>query len=358
MGKSILRKLQVYMTSFGILMGFVFPLYANFFVNWKPGMFLYFLIGCIVAGIIVGVVSFWFVKRILLRALIQVSKVGNGIRNKDVSEHIFVRINSNDSVGDIAKGLNMAVAGLRDFLNKIYHITGLIENIIHETEKSGVNGSYVKNIENAIHIVTRTSLQTTLLSEKIIREVSDGKKVLEKNVNHLQVTVNEVQNLSRMMTSLAEGADNVQKVTDLIHQVASKIDILSINASIEASKAGEHGGSFAVVASEVKKLARLSTESADRITKIISGIGSDMESALTFMKTIGSQVNQNRTDCSELSRQFNEIEKITYSNQTMNQELEKVVNNLNSSFSKIQEAIANLSGRIVEIKEEVSAYKH
>jgi len=45
MKKSILKKLQIYMTGFGILMGFVFPFYANFFVTWKEGMFIFFLLG-------------------------------------------------------------------------------------------------------------------------------------------------------------------------------------------------------------------------------------------------------------------------------------------------------------------------
>jgi methyl-accepting chemotaxis protein len=345
------------MTGFGIAMGFVFPVYANFFVTWKPGMFVYFLTGCILAGIIVGVVSFWFVKRILLKALKQVSKVGNGICNKDISEHIFVHINSNDSVGDIATGLNTAVAGLRDFLNKINHITGLIENIIRETEKSGANGSYMQNIENSIQIVTHTSEQITLLSEQIIKEVSDGKKVLEKNVYHLEVTVKDFRDLTKLVTSLLEGADKVQKMNDLIHKVASKTDLLSVNASIEASRAGDQGKGFAVVATEVQKLAQQSTESANKISDIVSGILSDMKSALTFMNTIGELVNQNHTDCRDLSRQFEEIEKITYSNQSMNQELEKVVNDLNYSFRLIHEAFGNLACRIVEIKDEVSAYK-
>ena len=63
------------MLSFGILMGFVFPVYARFFVEWKPGMLGYFVAGCIAAGITVGVVSFLFVK--VIEAAFQTDSGGN-----------------------------------------------------------------------------------------------------------------------------------------------------------------------------------------------------------------------------------------------------------------------------------------
>jgi methyl-accepting chemotaxis protein len=55
---SILRKLKLYMLGFGIAMGIVFPVYARFFVIWKEGMFGFFVIGCLMAGLTVGLVIF------------------------------------------------------------------------------------------------------------------------------------------------------------------------------------------------------------------------------------------------------------------------------------------------------------
>ena len=82
MQKSILKKLQLNMMMFGVLMGIVFPIYAKFFVEWKEGMFVYFVIGCIAAGITVGVVSFSFVRIILLKPLLKVSGVANNLKDK------------------------------------------------------------------------------------------------------------------------------------------------------------------------------------------------------------------------------------------------------------------------------------
>ena len=82
---SILKKLKIYMICFGIFMGIVFPVYANFFVSWKEGMFVFFVIGCMCAGITVGIVSFLFVKIILLRPLLKVSDLAKDIENKDIS---------------------------------------------------------------------------------------------------------------------------------------------------------------------------------------------------------------------------------------------------------------------------------
>ena len=75
MQKSILLKLKIYMISFGVVMGFVFPVYANFFVVFNEGMKIFFIIGCLLAGITVGLVSFAFVRNILLKPLLLVSDV-------------------------------------------------------------------------------------------------------------------------------------------------------------------------------------------------------------------------------------------------------------------------------------------
>jgi len=124
--KSILRKLQIYMLSFGILMGLVFPVYASFFVIWKEGAFVYFFIGCLMAGITVGLVSYFFVRIILVKQLNKISVQATALENKDISKQIHIE--SDDSIGLIISGLNSAVLSIKDLfseIRKIYELADL-----------------------------------------------------------------------------------------------------------------------------------------------------------------------------------------------------------------------------------------
>lgn len=351
---SILKRLQFYMALFGIFMGFVFPVYANFFVTFKEGMFIYFAMGCILAGITVGVVSFLFVKIILLRPLLKVSDVANNIKSKDISGQIDIE--SRDSVGDIVNGLNAAVFNLREFVADILKISTLIDEIIQRTDTRDANKSPVAKIEKSIGQVTNITDCMKKLSEKIILIVEQGKMVAVSNENKMRDTTNNVNGLSELIESLSLNSDKVHDIMHLINDIALKTNMLSLNASIEAASAGEYGKSFAVVASEVRALAKNVADSAKNITETVSYIQNDIKSAKIFVETIITDVNDNNSNGDKIKEQLDEIVKITNYNVDANNDLEKSVSNLNNSFHEIQKAFELLSENSDSLQGAVDPY--
>ncbi len=59
---SILQKLFLSFVGFGLTVAIIFPFYAEFFVDWKPGMYTWFAVGCIVAGVSIGLLNFYLVR--------------------------------------------------------------------------------------------------------------------------------------------------------------------------------------------------------------------------------------------------------------------------------------------------------
>jgi methyl-accepting chemotaxis protein len=356
MKKSILKKLQVYMTCFGVFMGLVFPVYASFFVEWKEGMFVYFVMGCIMAGITVGVVSFMFVKIILLKPLLKVSDVAKDIKIKDITGKI--EIESNDSVGDIVYGLNAAMKNLRLFICEIEKISDIINGIVNTNTGNQVADSYVANIENSLIVVNETTSNISELSNEIIDVVLKGKEKVVQSQLKLTDTINEVNGLSEIITSMVANSGKVQAIVEIIHEISTKTNILSLNASIEAARAGEYGKSFAAVAQEVRKLALSVSESATDITKTVNFIQNDIKAALIFIDTIDKHVSGNNSDSAEITDKLNEIEAFTHSNQSANIELVNAVDTLNNSFLKIQDAFSELSQNVIELKDLTGTYQH
>ena len=98
------------MLIFGISMGFIFPLYARFFVNFKPGMQLWFDIGCVLAGIMVGGFSYFLTKVILVKQLAKIASACRDISSGKINT--IVTLNSPDAIGEIADGFNIMVRTL------------------------------------------------------------------------------------------------------------------------------------------------------------------------------------------------------------------------------------------------------
>lgn len=207
-----------------------------------------------------------------------VSDVAKGIQGKNISGKI--EIISNDSVGDIVNGLNMAIQTMQSFIKEILKITALIDKIVSQTDSSHDTQSSAVQIEKSIVVVNEATTNISGLSEDIIEVVSGGKQTIKQSQENLANTAKDVKGLSELVSSMVNNSSNIQKVLKLIHEIAEQTNMLALNASIEAARAGEYGKSFAVVAQEVRKLAQNVRESANDITKTVDFIQNDINSAL------------------------------------------------------------------------------
>lgn len=346
------------MLGFGISMGIIFPIYANFFVEFKEGMLIFFVIGCLLAGLTVGLVSFWFVKVILLKKLKEVSAVASDIENKNISKTIAIE--SADDVGVIVNGINKAITNIKDLFTEMQKVFELSEQALSNVNSgdSNHNSSALAEINNAILSVTDHTEQIEHFNKQIIDSVQKGKNISECTREQQLGTISLVNDFAKIVDSLVDHSEKITNILSIIEDIAGQTNILSLNASVEAARAGEAGKGFAVVATEIRKLATNTSESSQTITDTVLLIKSDVDKAYKQIEEIKSWVSNNNKDIISINQQFSTIDSTINSNISHNQMLVASVNELNKLFNNVGTVFNDLSTNLHHLQNVVSSYKY
>lgn len=135
----------------------------------------------------------------------------------------------------------------------------------------------------------------------------DGLSIMEQAIDSMSELSDEVDNVESAMTQLNNETKRVGNVLDVIKNVAEQTNLLALNAAIEAARAGEQGRGFAVVADEVRALAKRTQESTAEIQQIIQAVQNGATQATEAMK-ISQQKTRTTTEfASQAGQSINSI---------------------------------------------------
>jgi methyl-accepting chemotaxis protein len=132
------------------------------------------------------------------------------------------------------------------------------------------------------------------------------------DVSHLAIekmrsVFERVEGAGTKVFDLEAKTRHVHQITEFITSVASRTNLLSLNASIEAARAGEAGRGFAVVADEIRKLAESSARSADEIAKLVGEIEADTHEVADEMRQSGQVIGEGREDVNTIAHSLEQI---------------------------------------------------
>jgi methyl-accepting chemotaxis protein len=189
-----------------------------------------------------------------------------------------------DSLGRILALVNdsaMRLAGASDSLNTASE--GIADNARAAAGQADVVVASAGEVAVSVDTVATGSLQM----ESAIREISQNASRASRVAGQ---AVDEAENTTRMVGKLGDSSQEIATVVKLINGIAEQTNLLALNATIEAARAGEAGKGFAVVASEVKELAQETARATEDISRRVEAIQGDTAGAVDAIGRISSVI--------------------------------------------------------------------
>lgn len=197
---------------------------------------------------------------------------------------------------DAANAVNSAATRLATTIHAIDRSVELLNSTSQNTASS------IMQMDATLHEVDESVRSTVAISEVALNDAEGGKLAVDEAVAGMQEIQHSSTITAEVMANLARRAVDIGSILSVIEEVAERTNLLALNASIIAAKAGVHGKAFAVVADEIKKLASKTKESTREITVVVEGVRNDTERAVKAIE----QTEQSIRDGVKRSRQSGE----------------------------------------------------
>lgn len=314
--------------AFGLVIGVVFPFWADLFVTWKEGMHGWFFASALVAGAVVGAANCWFVNAILISRLRLIADIAGEISKRNLT-HTCV-IHSDDTVGKIIVAFNKMAENLRGLIGKMIGMSGRIEGdtrdiraqvdelrarFSEQRDSTRQIAEAIEQLKVSSSYISTTTAEVSESARKTVGAARSGAEVVAATIAGMGTIQNTVTEASDNIDQLGRRSDEIGAIVAVIRGIADQTNLLALNAAIEAARAGEHGRGFPVVADEVRKLAEKTGSATREIGQMIGAIQSQTQQTVLAMQQsqneVGSGVSRAEQAGQALADILGDIESIS-----------------------------------------------
>ncbi|WP_373991216.1 methyl-accepting chemotaxis protein [Duganella sp. BuS-21] len=240
-----------------------------------------------------------------------------------------ITVSGDDAIGQLAGGLDRMFENLRALLNNVQkagiQVTTSATEIAASAKQQEATGmeqaqtsveilSTTKEISANISQLVKTMEDATSVADYTTHATADAQNNLQRMDGTMQNMVTATDSINAKLAALSEKASNINSVLITITKVADQTNILSLNAAIEAEKAGEAGRGFSVVATEIRRLADQTSVSTWDIEQMLKEMQSAVSASVMgmdkFSEEIRRSVGEVRQVTNQLSGVMDQVQKL------------------------------------------------
>ena len=291
-------------------------------------------------------------QKAILRLLDEMGSLADG----DLTVEATV---TEDITGTIADSFNFAIEELRKLVSTVNDTAIMVDTATKQTETTAVHlAKAAKNQTREINAATESIALMAASIEEVsgnaerssdvarhsVEVAHKGGEAVRRTIDGMNAIRETIQETSKRIKRLGESSQEIGNIIELISDIAEQTNILALNASIQASMAGEAGRGFAVVADEVQRLAERSTNATKQIEVLVRKIQADTNEAVISMERSTTDVVGGALLAENAGAALDEIEQV--SNQ-----IASLVQNISSSARQQALAAADVTRRTARLRE-------
>lgn len=227
-----------------------------------------------------------------------------------------------DVLGAVADSFNLTIQNLREIVQQVkvaarqvskgstdneMFARSLSSDALRQAEELAVTLNSVQVMTESIQRVAESAREAEEVARSASSTALKGGEAVERTVAGILQIRETVAETTRKVKRLAESSQEISKIVALISQIASRTNLLALNASIEAARAGEAGRGFAIVADEVRQLADRAAKASKEIEQIVLQIQSETGSVMTAMEEGTQQVIEGTRLAEQAKRSLEDI---------------------------------------------------
>ena len=341
----------------------------NATINSILRIVIFSVIAVVMVCIVIAVIISMSITRSLKKGIGAVQKVAAGELGNPIDKTMLDR---KDEIGDLAISIDTLQKALRDIITKIAQST---DKLAFEADALGATAnetnSTMKQVENAVSSITgniseqaKTTKSTTenivLMGEQIgvtssevgllnqnadrMRQSSEQATTTIKQLRQINSEVEKsIETITAQINVTNDSAQRIRAATEMITSIAEETNLLSLNASIEAARAGENGRGFAIVATQIQKLAEQSNESSHMIEEITNDLINNAGETVDIMSKVHEIIDSQSHNMMETEKIVAEVMDGIGTSSEKIEQIESTTVLLEDSRNRIVQAVEGLS---------------
>lgn len=337
--------------------------------------------------VLIAIIISFIMGRRLMRPLVKVSTIIEDVANGNIEADFSVVKESNDEIGLIIEKMKELTQSLGSIVGKIRNSSDTMSSNSYElndtsSQTLAANNEISKAVEDVAEGSTGMAASISKINENLL-EMSNETKDINASVDEIKNQTVAVQDSSKIMNDkiksmqdsshkMDEGisaiskrietvnttVDKVSNIVSVIEEISSETNLLSLNASIEAARAGDAGKGFAVVAQEIRVLSDNTNTELENIKQIISSLVEECRYCVQASGTIVEDNAKQKEEIKAVLDEFGSLDEQIQKTAEKADEIEELVTamiELNDDITKSSNSLTDVSAANAAATEEMNA---